>query len=231
MTDTDDVVRPRLLLDVREYFEMWARWRERARYYHSAPAAAGGEYIGAKGSRVCPTCEGDGRMPGHLVGLQQKYAPLPCPQCDGHKRVSGDLGAKLKKRQVDCPFCLVRDERNGTYRATGELPDGRTCHKCKGGRRIEIDLTVHPAMIKSTTHLGPYTDPDTISVLINTTVMQWREHNAHYWLARVVVEEYCRNGTQTIKAERIGVSQGWFSKNLDKAHRLMTEVIRSSGSK
>lgn len=212
---------------VREAFERWARWREQARYYGGSGAASGGQYQDGRGTRVCPTCKGKKRMPGHLVGSKQEYLPVPCPQCEGAGKVAGDLGVTRRTRVIDCDYC--RDEKTGTSR--GELPDGRTCHKCTNGKRVKVDLLVHPATIKSTRHLGPFVDPDTVSVKINATVLDWLQHNSTYWLARVVIEEYCRNGTQVTKAKRIGVSQGWFSKNLKEAHGRMETVIREAGKK
>lgn len=213
-------------VNVRECCERWARWRERARYYVHSPAASGGEYIGGRGWRDCPTCHADGRMPGHLVGSTAAYINgVPCPVCNGDKRVTGNLAPTVKRTSFWCLDCRVYDQRARTYRSTGELPDGRTCHRCHGGRRDVVELVVHPATIPSTRHLGPQVNPDAISVLINSTVLEWEQTNATYWLARVIVEEYCRDGTQTIKAQRLRGSQGWFSKHLKEAHARLELVI------
>lgn len=232
--DTDQTVTAptRKPIDVRECCERWARWRERARYYARPPAASGGEYIGGRGWRDCPTCKGDGRMPGHLVGSKADYINgVPCPVCNGDKRVSGDLAPTVMRRNIQCPYCRVYDERSGTYRATGELPGGRTCIRCQGGRRDVIELVVHPATIRSTRHLGPQADPDAISVLINSTVLDWQQTNATYWLARVITEEYCKNGTAAMKAQKMGVSAAWFSVNLKEAHRRLEAIIRDATKK
>lgn len=227
--DTDQTVTAptrRKPIDVRECCERWARWREQARYYARSPAASGGEYIGGRGWRDCPTCKGDGRMPGHLVGSTADYINgVPCPVCNGDKRVTGDLAPTVMRRNIQCLYCRVYDARTGTYRATGEMPDGSTCIRCQGGRRAVIEVKVHPATIRSTRHLGPQADPDKISVIINSTVLEWQQTNATYWLARVLVEEYCKNGTAAIKAQKMGVSAAWFSVNLKQAHIRLEAII------
>jgi len=206
-----------------EAFERWARWREGARYHGNGGGGGGilGRLRRGSGSRVCPTCKGAGRMPGHLVGSSYEFINVPCPQCDGAKKVAGDLDPAQRQKEIDCVFC--RDPYSG--RATGELPDGRSCHKCHGGKRLVVLLKVHPATIKGTRYLGPDGEPDPVSALIERTIEAWKDHNETYWLARVVIEEYTRNGTQEMKAMRLRVSQAWFSKNLKAAHRRMTEML------
>lgn len=214
--------------EVRSAFERWARWREGARYHGGGGSSGVGGLLGAlrdgRGSSVCPTCKGARRMPGHLVGSTFEFLNVPCPGCDGEGKVAGDLAAAKRTRVIDCVFC--RDEKTG--RATGELPSGSTCPKCKGGKILKVDLKVHPATIKGTRHLGPDVDPDPVAALVNRTVLGWAEHDVTYWLARVVMEEYCANGTQEMKATRMGVSRVWYMKNLIGAHHKMAEILQST---
>lgn len=207
--------------DIRQDFERWAWWRNGARYQGGGGGVLGRLQHG-RGSTVCPTCKGSGRMPGHLVGSALEFINVPCPQCDGEKKVAGDLDPAKRTREVDCVWCM--DKRG---HATGLLPDGRTCHKCHGGKRLLITLKVHPATIPGTRHFGP-DDADPISALIERTVEGWRHHNETYWLARVIWQEYCANGTQEMKAMRLGVSLGWYKKNLTEAHRRMAEIIAAT---
>lgn len=230
--------------EVREAFERWARWKSGARYYGSARAAITDGTLGAlrdgRGSTVCPTCKGAKRMPGHLVGSQLEFLNVACPGCDGEGKVEGDLGAATRVKEIDCAFCAVTDPVSGRTRSTGELPNGGTCHKCKGGRRLigrlmvdgsgaVVELKVHPATIKGTRHLGPDGDPDPVAALVDKTVLGWAERNHTYWLARVATEEYCANGTQEMKYRRLGVSKVWYIKNLMDAHRLMARILENNG--
>lgn len=227
MTEEKRDVCTRQKEDIREAFERWARWRAGARYHGREPRGGeGGGILGqlrnGSGSRACPTCKGSGRMPGHLVGSMLAFINVPCPQCDGEKKVAGDLDASQRTREIECVFCY--DSK--TERATGELPDGRTCHKCKGGKRLLITLKVHPAIIKSTRHFGQDPAADPVSALIERTVEAWGHYDATYWLARVVIEEYCHNGTQEMKAQRLGVSRPWYTRNLTEAHQRMAVIIK-----
>ncbi len=212
---------------VRELFEKWARWREGARYHGGGGSSGVGGLLGAlrdgRGSTVCPTCKGARRMPGHLVGSSFEYLNIPCPGCDGEGKVEGDLAALSRSRVIDCVFC--RDEKTGTAR--GELPNGSTCPKCHGGKRLVVELKVHPATIKGTRYLGPDCGPDPAVALVDETVRGWAERNETYWLARVVKEEYCSNGTNEMKASRMGVSRAWYVRNLIRAHQLMGEIMHS----
>lgn len=214
-------------IDVRDALERWARWRVggAALVSYWPDSASGGQYLSGRGSRVCPTCKGDGRMPGHLVGSQEDYISVPCPHCEGAKRVAGDLDVIVRSREIDCVFCARQDPRNGTWRSTGELADGRTCHKCHGGKRMIFTLKVHPATIKGTRYFGANEDPDPTSALIDRTVAGWLQANATFWLGRVVLAEYCASGTQESKACRMGVSRGWYCRNLGEAHRLLTDCL------
>lgn len=226
----------RVAPSTREALERWARWRSGARYYgpHAGPRDVGGssfivQLLNGRGSTTCPTCKGQGRMPGYLVGSQAEFINAPCPQCGGLKRVSADLGAVSAKKTIDCEHCRVYDKASGSYRSLGELPDGRTCHVCRGARvRVLKHMQVHPATIKGTRHLGAEAPADPVSLLINRTVLAWQERNETYWLARVVVAEYCHNGTAALKARTMGVSAVWFCKNLKEAHRRIEALLRNA---
>ncbi len=213
-------------LNIREALERWARWRSGARYYGGGAVASGGQYLGGRGSRVCPTCKGSRRLPGHLVGSHLDFLNVPCPQCSGEGKVTGDLAPDQRRREIDCVFCAVEDPRTGTRRSTGELPDGRTCHKCNGGKRLIVHLKVHPATIKSTRYLGPEPDADPTSRRIEAIVTDWLARDATYWLSRVVEAEYCTNGTQEMKVRVMnGASQAWFAARLKEAHAKLAELL------
>lgn len=219
--------------EVREALERWARWCDGAKYHGGGGSRPGrsrgllGDLRDGRGSTVCPTCKGARRMPGHLVGSSYEFLNIPCPGCDGDGKVEGDLAAAKRSREIDCVFCLVIDPVSGRRSSTGELPGGGTCPKCQGGKRLLVELKVHPATIKGTRYLGPDGGPDPVVALVDKTVRGWSEHNETYWLARVVREEYCANGTQEMKATRMGVSRVWYAKNLIAAHQRMGEVLRA----
>lgn len=219
--------------EIREAFERWARWRDGARYYGRGVRPVTGGLLGAlrdgRGAVVCPTCKGARRLPGYLVGSHQEFINVPCPGCGGEGKVDGDLAATRRARVIDCVFCRRTDPVSGRTTSTGEMPDGRTCHRCYGGRRLLVQLAVHPATIKGTRYQGPDPEPDPVAVLVNKTVLDWRERNVTYWWARVVTAEYCQNGTQKLKYEKLGVSKVWYWKNLMAAHQAMAEILRKSG--
>jgi hypothetical protein len=227
--EQDERISTRQKSEVRESFERWARWRSGAKYYGGGGSGgAAGGLLGAlrngRGSSVCPTCKGGRRLPGHLVGSSQEFINVPCPGCDGEGTVQGDLAATKRTREIACVYC--RDPVTGTSR--GEV-DGRTCHKCQGGKRLLVELKVHPATIKGTRYMGPDGEPDPIAALVDRTVMGWAERNHTYWLARVVTQEYCSNGTQEMKYRKLGVSKVWYIKNLMDAHRCMAGILRNNG--
>jgi hypothetical protein len=212
---------------IREAFERWARWRSGARYYGESTENNGvlGELRDSRGSSVCPTCKGAKRMPGHLIGSTLTYINQPCPTCCGEGKVDGDLGVSRRVRTVGCVFCF--DAGPMVRRSTGVMPDGRTCHVCRGaGKRVIVTLQVHPATIKGTRYLGQDCDPDPVSALIERTTEAWSHYNETYWPARVVIEEYTHNGTQEMKAQRLHVSRPWYARNLTEAHRRMAEIIK-----
>jgi len=228
-------------LDVHPYLERWARVfgddyvftadkkvirkRPGNGAFH-IPISAGsllGKLMAGRGSSVCPTCKGSRRMPGHLVGSMQDFINVPCPGCGGEGRVDGDLASTQRTRTIACPYCW--QQLHGRWRSTGEI-NGRTCHKCRGGKRQIVDLKVHPATIKGTRYMGPDAAVDKTTLAINSLVLGWAQANDTYWLARVVVEEYCRNGTQQMKSVKMGVSRCWFKKNLSEAHRRLSDEIK-----
>ncbi len=214
----------------REAFEKWARWRAGARPGGGAMVGGGGGLLGrltaGRGARVCPTCRGARRLPGHLVGARAEFLNVPCPGCDGQGRLAADLAAQKRTREIDCPFC-ARTVHGRTV-STGELPDGRSCHRCQGGKRLIVQLAVHPATIPGTRHLGPDPGPDPVVALVQRTVLAWAGRNETYWLARVVTEEYLHHGTQEMKALRLHVSTRWFRMNLLRAHEVMGTMLQTN---
>ena len=224
--ENEERISTRQKSETRAAFERWARWRSGARFYGGGGGSGGGGLLGrlnqGRGSTVCPTCKGARRLPGHLVGSSREYIDdVPCPGCDGEGRVAGDLVATKRSRIIDCVYC--RDPVTGTSR--GEI-DGRSCHKCQGGKRLMVELKVHPATIKGTRYLGPDGEPDPVAALVDRTVTDWAARDVTYWLAKVVTQEYCYNGTQEMKATRMGVSRVWYAKNLIAAHQQMGEILR-----
>ena len=203
--------------ELNEILERWARWRFGARWYQPAAIASGGQYLGGRGSRVCPTCKGSKRLPGHLVGASVAFINMPCPQCNGEGRISGNLASVRRQRLIACVYCRFLDPRTGVYRSTGEMPDGRTCHKCHGGRRLVVDLQVHPATIKGTAAQGRAIESDPLSAQINATVIAWQHDEKTVMLAKVLVAEYCHNGTQEMKAKKMGNNRQWFKRQLREA--------------
>lgn len=224
--DTDQTVTAptRKPIDVRECCERWARWRYSgaALIYWHPRVASGGQFLVGRGSKACPTCKGSGRMPGYLVGSALDFINHPCPTCDGSKQVMGDLKTDKKAKPVTCSECNK-----------GELKDGRTCIKCRGsGWRVIENLTVHPVTIKGTRRFGQNQDPQPISALIDRAVAAWMNSNSRFWLARVIFAEYCgENENQEIKAMAMRVSQPWYSKNLNEAHRLLGDLIANAEKK
>jgi hypothetical protein len=161
-------------------------------------------------------------MPGHLVGSSFEFLNVPCPHCAGTGKVDGDLDMQKHTREIDCVFCA--DPVTGT--ANGETATGGTCHKCHGGKRLIISLKVHPATIAGTRRYGGDHESDPLSARIEEAVESWLQRNITYWLARVVVEEYCRNGTQEMKATRLRVSRPWYCRNLSEAHLRVRGLMR-----
>lgn len=211
--------------EVREAFERWARWDEAERYHGGGWSSGAGGLLGSlcdgRGSTVCPTCKGQRRMPGHLVGSSYEFLNVPCPGCAGDGKVAGDLAAAKRAREITCVFCL--DEKTGT--ATGELPSGSTCPKCKGGKILKVDLKVHPATIKGTRYLGPDGGPGPTVELVDRTMRRWANGDLTKWMELVVRAEYTHNGTQDMKVTRMGISRSWYTRNLRLAHQLMGELL------
>ena len=205
-------------IDVRYYLEQWARWPTVLR---GSSGGIGGTVIGrlmsGKRMMVCSLCKGKKKIAGALIG--SPYPVVVCTRCDGAGYEPTTLDTESRMQMVDCDVCRVYDDRSKRYRSTGELPDGRTCHKCHGGRRrlmleacdcnqgttadgamcsrcngsrvapVREDL-VHPATISGTRYYGANTDPDPVSAMLDRTIATWAKSNLTYWLNAVVMMEY-----------------------------------------
>lgn len=220
-------------IDVRHYLEQWARWPTVLR---GSSGGIGGTVIGrlvsGKRMRVCTLCHGEKRVAGKLVGV--KHPVIVCPRCNGEGYEPATLKSDKHPKLMPCEYCRVFDEQSKRYRSTGELPNGRPCHKCQGGKRTIIELYVHPATISGTRYYGANTDPDPVSALLDRTIAGWAQTNLTYWLHAVVMMEY-RNQylgrlvaggmTQGDKAEAMHVSRPWYTRNLSEAHRRIETLL------
>ena len=97
------------------------------------------------------------------------------------------------------------------------------CPVCAGEGKVKADprgLKVNPALIRST---APYYSPmdNPLFVRIDGAVSAFRLDDKRRSLFFVVWYEYTRNGTQQTKADRLHISQGYYSKLLDQA---LTEI-------
>lgn len=220
-------------IDVRHYLEQWARWPTVLR---GSSGGIGGNVIGrlmsGKRMRVCSLCHGEKRIPGKLVGV--KHPVIVCPRCNAEGSEPATLKSDRRPTVTPCEHCRTYDEQSKRYRSTGELPDGRVCHMCQGGKRTIIELHVHPATISGTRYYGANTDPDPVSALLDRTVAGWAQTNLTYWLHAVVMMEY-RNQylgrlvaggmTQGDKAIAMRVSRQWYVKNLSEAHKRIETLL------
>lgn len=230
------VLNRQMEIDVRHYLERWARWPTEVRGF----AAVGyggcttiGRLLSGKRMKVCSLCHGEKRIAGKRVGV--KYPIIVCPTCNGFGYEEATLKIESRPRLVDCHACRTYDERSKRYRSTGLLPDGRTCHKCHGGKRIEEQRLVHPATIPGTLRFGADIDPDPVSAMLDRTIAGWQHTNATYWLHVVVVMEY-RNQylgrlvaggmTQGDKADVMRVSRRWYERNLSEAHNRIETLLK-----
>lgn len=217
-------------IDVREYMERWIRWASRGCGVNYRMPSLTGKLMDGMRSTTCPDCKGEGRIPGHKVGSLLAWID-PCPRCLGEKRIKGDLEGNRSVASGPCPYCRKKGE-DGKYRSTGEI-NGRTCHKCKGGKRTVISLEVNPAGIRATRYSGANEDDDPISLSIDGLVAGWAQTDGTYWLHLVTVLEYTKVGTQGQKARyageehgiKGGFSQSWYSKHLDRAHNLIADML------
>lgn len=220
-------------IDVRHYLEQWARWPTVLR---GSSGGIGGTVIGrlvsGKRLRVCTLCHGEKRIPGKLVGV--KHPVIVCPRCNGERYEPATLKSDKHPKLMPCEYCRFFDEQSKRYRSTGELPNGRPCHKCQGGKRTIIELYVHPATISGTRYYGANTDPDPVSAMLDRTIAGWAQTNLTYWLHAVVMMEY-RNQylgrlvaggmTQGDKAVAMRVSRQWYVKNLSEAHKRIETLL------
>jgi hypothetical protein len=206
--------------------ERWARWRWHGGTGSGMAFGGSGNVLGRlQGSKrwvQCGRCVGKGRVPIPGMNTHQR-----CPRCKGARKVFEDLQPIARTSTRDCELCRVLVE--GKWCSTGEI-NGRTCHKCRGAKFVvETERHVHPATIAGTRWYGRQ-DPDPLASRINLTVIAWKEHNATYWMHRVVIEWYNGDGaTQEQKAARMDVSQPWFAKNLKLALLRIQWLIENGG--
>jgi hypothetical protein len=102
-----------------------------------------------------------------------------------------------------------------------------TCSMCGGQGRIKADpratSKINPAFIRSTRQSGPG-QVDPVIERLDYLIAQLRVGHKQRWYD-VLIEEYHGLGTQKMKAARIGISPGYYSKLLQSAHQhLFTEL-------
>ncbi len=195
---------------IREQMEGWAHWRH---YRHGGLGKTILQRVleGMPGTG-CPTCAGKGRASGALIGRKGTF--IACPTCGGNGRVKLDA-SDYKIRTRPCPHCFVKTCEGDKGRSTGEV-NGRTCIQC-GGSGVLVRETdkVNPAFITST-----YCEPDHPTYQrIDRLVCELKRRDVLLGYFFVVDAEYCdrRGGTQTIKAERLGIGFDSYRKRLQRA--------------
>lgn len=135
------------------------------------------------------------------IAARKAHDPF-CPLCQGRGRVRLD---EAKRRRVSkCSIC----DPKGQFM-------GQICFRCGGKKSyVTYDILVNPAVIRGTGSM--YTD--VVCHIVDNLVGSWRESDATVWLHRVIVNEYCWNGTQVIKARRLRVSLSFYEKRLHEGH-------------
>ena len=177
---------------IREKMERWARYRQ---FRHGGYGKTMLQRVmdGMPGT-ICPTCAGRR----HLAGYPA------CPTCSGTGRVKLKPEAERHNR-IRCKPCGGK----------GEI-EGRTCMHCRGqGYKWKSTVKVNPAYISST-----YREPDDAqSERIDRLVCELRRRHAllGYWY--VIDAEYLdrRQGTQEMKALRLGIQAENYRKRLQRA--------------
>lgn len=234
-------------IDVEYHLERWARWRANGCRRVVTDPVVGvaipsltGKIIQGMGTGVCPSCKGEGRMPGWKIKSELAFID-PCPQCNGWGRVaSGDLGSHYRSRTIPCYDCGGHYKDRQLVRGKGEI-NGRTCIKCKSaGVREWTFEQVNPASIRTTIYAGANEDSDPISMMIDRTVAGWKTRDETVWFHIVTVIEYAIGGTQEYKAEAaqrhyrratnyrgtMKISRSWYAKNLAMAHTIIERCVR-----
>ena len=187
--------------------ESWARWCASG---HTARAVSmtGRLMMGAPGN-TCPGWLDD-------VAARRGHDPW-CPLCHGTGRLPMKLAATVLRSRRVCPCC------EGESDPQGKPTDRRLrCHRCHATGIVEIvSQWVNPAAIRSTAPPGL----DWQSWMLDELITGWRDEPATFWMNRVVIREYFWNGTQDMKAKRLGISMGWYKKRLRAAYLAIDQAI------
>jgi len=120
----------------------------------------------------------------------------------------------------DCPRC--KDAVTGAslgyvyVQAPGVARRRVTCPTCEGHRKVKLDANpakVNPALIRGN---GPRRafDDDPLSQKVDWLICVALTEDQR----TVIIWQYTRPGTQEMKACRLGISQGYFSRLLGEAH-------------
>ncbi len=145
-----------------------------------------------------------------------------------HYRANGELGypkkcsvGRLVTGAPRCPLCRGSGEMK--YLVPNKPPYWDDCPQCKGAGKIGMDHgpdKAIPSLIRITAPL--YTD-DPMSERIESIVCQKLNEDQR----SVIIWEYSRLGRQTDKAERLGISQGTYSKRLAAATEIISQRLES----
>lgn len=132
-----------------------------------------------------------------------------CQLCQGKGRIK--LDARKRIKVLACSICG---------------PDGRflgePCFRCGGKKKyMDITILVNPAAIRGT----GVSYGDVQSAIIEQLVGSWQAQDSTIWLHRVTVFQYCRLGTQKMKADRLGISLSFFERRLHEAHYYVERAL------
>lgn len=142
-----------------------------------------------------------------------------CPLCDGRGRLKLEIRAQRRTRRVRCSVC----DPDGKF-------FGEWCWRCHGSKIVEVvELPVNPAGIRRTGSGGGGYMPSTACMAIDELVSGWRESDETIWWHRVVVREYCYNGTQKLKAQQLRVSLSFYEKRLREATCAVDRMLFERG--
>jgi len=128
---------------------------------------------------------------------------------------------------TDCPRC--KDAVTGSsvgyihVPGPGGIKQKTTCPICEGARKVKVDSSpnkANPALIHGS---GPRMafDDDPLSQRIDWLVCTALTEDQR----AVVMAQYTQGGTQTMKARRLGISQGYFSELLGEAYKIIANNI------
>lgn len=213
------------VMDAVPYMWRWAEWRKNGCHGRAWPTMSmTGKIMQGMRSTVCPSCRGEGRMPGWRIDSDLAWID-PCPQCHGWGKVSGDLEAETRTSTIPCFDC------GGTYRHRRMVPgkgdlNGMTCIKCRGsGVRLKEFERINPASIRATRFVGANEDDDPPSMMIDRTVAGWSAYDGTWWFHKIAVVEYAVGGTQEMKGSRLGCSQAFYARTLRLVHAAIEERL------